>query len=510
VSVLLQQLLADPELGLELIAGGSGVTRRGPIRWAHISEIPDPTPWLSGGEVLLTTGLGVKNDPRLQRALVTGLDRRGCTAIGFGVGVWLDEVPSALAAEADARGFPLFTVPYEVPFIAVTKYVARRVFEAHHAGLRRALDLHRRVLAAVTSGGGLQEVLRVTVSSLGNADAVVFDPFGQLLARAGTSAQRIDPSALWRALPAARSRPTSVNAGGRVATFAPIRVGGDVAGTMVLVSDDEPDEAQQLLAEQGVAAASVELSRGMSARRARRTRVSELLHDALEGRASRQRLGHRLEQLGIDPAGGYHVLAVAAETAKVTAVCGLLEDTVVAGAHVAVGMANGVVHALVQPPDAELGNALVDVARARSLPVLRVGRSRVQRDVDGLSAGLRESAAAARRPGSGVLDVTDLGVPGLLAGIGSDVAAEAFITQVLGPVLDHDGDEAGSLIETLRAYLRHGCRPGPAATELRVHRHTLSYRLDRIRQLTDRDPRAGAHLLSYGLALELLDQQSAP
>jgi purine catabolism regulator len=29
----------------------------------HISEIPDPTPWLEGGEILLTTGLGIKDSP---------------------------------------------------------------------------------------------------------------------------------------------------------------------------------------------------------------------------------------------------------------------------------------------------------------------------------------------------------------------------------------------------------------------------------------------------------------
>ena len=60
------------------------------------------------------------------------------------------------------------------------------------------------------------------------------------------------------------------------------------------------------------------------------------------------------------------------------------------------------------------------------------------------------------------------------------------------------------MIASLRAYLEHGCRPGPAAAELRIHRHTLAYRLDRITALTGRDPRDGAHLVSYGVALELL------
>src|SRR5690606_12028759 len=113
------------------------------------------TPWLEGDEILLTTGLGVKGRPDLQRALIAGLDRRGCAAVGFGVGISVDRVPEAMVAEADARAMPLFVVPYEVPFIAVTKYVSSRVFASHYAGLRRALDLHRRMLRVVTSSGGL-------------------------------------------------------------------------------------------------------------------------------------------------------------------------------------------------------------------------------------------------------------------------------------------------------------------------------------------------------------------
>jgi purine catabolism regulator len=90
----------------------------------------------------------------------------------------------------------------------------------------------------------------------------------------------------------------------------------------------------------------------------------------------------------------------------------------------------------------------------------------------------------------------------VLAGISDDLAAEAFVRQTLGPVLDSE-----LLLGTLRAFLRHGCRPGPAAAELCVHRHTLAYRLDRIRDLCGHDPRDGTHLLEYGLALELHDRR---
>jgi purine catabolism regulator len=509
VSVHLEQLLAEPEFGLELVAGANGVATRGPIRWAHISEIPDPTPWLEGGELLLTTGLGVKDSPRQQRSLIAGLQRRGCVAVGFGVGIWRDQIPTAMVTEAEQRALPLFTVPYRVPFIAITKYVSSQVFAAHYAGLRRALDLHRRVLAVVTSSGGLAEVLAETARSVGDVDAVIFDSFGHVLASAGDTGRLVDHAALWRALPSVRSR-TQTMVAGHVANVLPLRASDDVQAVMVVASGEPLDEARELLVQQGAAAATVELSRGLSVRKARRTSVAELLDDVMEGRASRQRLAHRLEQLGVDPSARYHVITILADDPRRASVlAGMLEDMAMTGAHAAVAADDSVIHAIVQPADAALGATLVAAARARGLPPPRVGRSRQQHDVDTLAVALRESTVAAERSGGGLLDVRDLGVEGLLAGVASDASADAFVTQMLGPVLAHDPEGDGALVASLRAYLRHGCRPGPAADELRVHRHTLAYRLDRVAQLTGRDPRSGEHLLPYGIALELLAQRDA-
>jgi purine catabolism regulator len=413
-----------------------------------------------------------------------------------------------MLAEADHRALPLFTVPYRVPFIALTKYVSSQVFAAHYGGLRRALDLHRRVLAVVTSSGGLTEVLEETVRSVGDVDAVIFDSFGHVLAGAGDTGQPLDHDTLWRALPVVRHGRTQTMVGGQLVGVTPLRAADDVHAVMVVASGRPLDEAGELLVGQGAAAASVVLSRELSVRRAQRAAVAELLDDVLEGRTSRQRLAHRLEQFGVDPSGDYHVLTVLpGEPRHASVLAGMLEDMAVTGVTAAAGATGGMIHAIVQPGDAVLGATLVGAARARGLPPPRIGRSRRRHTVDALAIALREAIAAAERCDGGLLDVRDLGVRGLLAGVAGDAAADAFVTQMLGPVLAHDPDGAGTLVASLRAYLRHGCRPGPAAEDLRIHRHTLAYRLDRVAQLTGRDPRSGEHIVPYGVALELLAQR---
>ena len=53
------------DCGLELVAGEEGA--EGPVRWVHISEHEDPTPWLSGGELLLTTGYNLGTPAKQRR-----------------------------------------------------------------------------------------------------------------------------------------------------------------------------------------------------------------------------------------------------------------------------------------------------------------------------------------------------------------------------------------------------------------------------------------------------------
>src|SRR6188768_3421295 len=106
------------ELELEIAAGEAGLDRA--VRWVHISELLDPTPWLSGGELLLTTGMGL-TDADTQRAFVARLVQHGLGGLGFGTGLGHDEVPAAIVEEAERLEFPLFEVPFEMPFIAITE-----------------------------------------------------------------------------------------------------------------------------------------------------------------------------------------------------------------------------------------------------------------------------------------------------------------------------------------------------------------------------------------------------
>src|SRR5579871_6108530 len=109
---------------LELASGERAAST--PIRWVHVSELTDPTPWLSGGELLLTTGMALL-DADTQRAYVRRLVEHHIAGLGFGTGFAHEALPAALLDEASALEFPLFAVPYEMPFIALTERAFSRL-----------------------------------------------------------------------------------------------------------------------------------------------------------------------------------------------------------------------------------------------------------------------------------------------------------------------------------------------------------------------------------------------
>lgn len=507
------ELLADPSLGLELVAGQSGLDRRGPIRWAHISDTPDPTPWLEGGELLLTTGLGVRDSPQLQERLIAGLAARGVVAVGFGTGVSLDDVPPAMAAACDEHGLPLITVPYEVPFLAVTRRVSRHMFEEHFATLRSAITLHRQVLAAVVSGHGIAAVLTTVGRAMPAAALVAFDFAGAELGRhdPGGRLAGLDLDHLWKQVAVDGGGADGGLPDGQAVTSGPVRVGDELDAVVAVVTDQPLLEHESLLFEQGLAGVSLELSRRRSVREAQRTRVDELLEEAAAGRSTSGLITRALRRLGVTPPAAYRVLTVARPTGVGEAHLSMVvEDALLPLGRPVVGHLDGALYALVPADDTrpDAAERIVAAMASRGWPSPRVGRSRVKTDLDALRAAMREAHVAVTLDDSAAVhDVDQLGLPGLLAGIRDDLGATDFVTQVLGPVIEHDARESGRLVATLRAYLAHGCRPGPAAAELCVHRHTLSYRLDRVRELTGRDPRAGEHLLEFGLALELHARQ---
>src|SRR3990170_924568 len=165
-------------MGLELASGEDASDS--PVRWVHITELPDPTPWLSGGELILTTGLQLKSEKR-QREFARRLDGHHLAGLGFGTGFEHESLPEPLVAEARSLGFPVFEVPYELPFIAITEKAFTRLVNEQYEMLQRGIGIHKRLERLVLEERGLDELVGALSAAIGG-NVMVLDGRGDALA----------------------------------------------------------------------------------------------------------------------------------------------------------------------------------------------------------------------------------------------------------------------------------------------------------------------------------------
>jgi PucR family transcriptional regulator, purine catabolism regulatory protein len=134
-------LLRSPALQLRLIAGEPGTSRR--VAWAHVSELEDPTPWLFGSEMIMTTGIAIPSDAERQRAYLERLDDAGVACLALSEQLFVPPLTEAFLSAAGERGFAVVEVPLAVPFMAISQEVAAAVQgdtgqrSTRNCGLRR-------------------------------------------------------------------------------------------------------------------------------------------------------------------------------------------------------------------------------------------------------------------------------------------------------------------------------------------------------------------------------------
>src|SRR5437588_4733429 len=160
------------ELGLELAAGQESAAAN--VRWVHSTELPDPTPWLRGGELLLTTGIQL-TEPKVQRDLIERLADHRIAGLGFGTGFAHRRLPAALLTAARKRDFPVFEVPYELPFIAITERAFAQLVNERYEMLQR--NMAGDVLAEALTGHLYPEELQARLRPFGIGEQIAVIAF---------------------------------------------------------------------------------------------------------------------------------------------------------------------------------------------------------------------------------------------------------------------------------------------------------------------------------------------
>lgn len=480
-------LLARPDLGLVLV-----VPREVPdvqVRFAHAIELEDPSPWLSGGELVLTTGLRMSRTRAEQVAYVERLAAVEVAALAFGVGVRFDTIPTMIRETCERVGLPLVQVPLPTPFIALAQAVSDRLAEQHNERNQRAVRFQEDMTRAALHDGtrGLVEVLARELA----CTAMVIDNHLMLLEQSATAPGTLDRIQREISVVADRPGPTSLSVLGDHGALQIHRLGGKSAsrGWLAVATAGPLSAADRMLLIQAASMITLQLERPRELAEAHRrlgTTVLELLFDSDESEPDPTLVEH-LVHFGFVPGELVRVLLIVPERNEDLPL-ELILERLAAGPwpHVVTPTKDGVV-ALVRSDDA--GGVVDEVLRAlqhAQLHGVRVGVSGPvrQRSVNAARAAARQAASSARWRRESVGWYERLSLEAILADSAVRSRIRMLSESPLGSLLDEGSAQHRTLARSLEAFLRHNGSWETASRALGIHRHTLRSHMAKVEKLT--------------------------
>lgn len=478
MGVTVREVSAQPHLLMDLVAGAAGLDNT--VTWAHSSDLPDPSGWLTGGEMVMKNGRTLPREAAAQVAFVGSLVTAGASALVIGLDQRTPRLTQPMIEHADTLRFPVLRVPFSMPFALIGRAVAEQavrgdtteiartariygligdaVARGHPAQflakLRQELDCPVFVIDSETAANVLpgtpplppasRSTLRTALErNRGHGPAVLRAPETDDTELAAITVPYEEPTLLVVRHP--RGRHLDMPLLQHAATVTAVEVSyaslrqdhqrelGTELLTQLLESTLTGEAAERDLAAQGIEAAH-----------------ARLLATSHPGDGSQRRLHHRLTRRGI-----HHVLARRRDTLFVLVSTAGPKPTM------------DIVHS-------QLG----DEASLGISDLLRSG----SRTPDAAREALW-ALAASKRTGSPVY----YGSASALPAIRDPNQAQALVDRVLGPVIEHDNGTGGELLHSLATFL--SCRRSwvRTAEALHLHRQTVIYRMRQVEQLTGRD-----------------------
>ncbi|OII64453.1 PucR family transcriptional regulator [Streptomyces sp. CC53] len=468
-----------------------------PVRWAHVSELADPVPYMEGGELLLTTAmtLDAENGEAMRR-YVRRLAGAGVVGVGFAVGVNYDALPQALLDAALEEDLPLLEVPRRTPFLAISKAVSAALAADQYRAVTAGFEAQRELTRAALAEGPDAVVARLAAHVDGWA--ALYDASGAVVAAAPD----------WAARRAARLAPDVQRLRERAAPATAVVGGTDdrvelqslgtgrrVRGALAVGTGAPLGTAERYAVHSAIALLTLTTERSRSLQAAEQRLGAAVLRMLLAGQPDHARTvagelyGGLLDapfrlvvaEAGSDPDPSAEpslaILGDTLETAAARAGEAVLavpegDDRLVVlaadgGAVVAACEAYG-------EKDAEEAGAFLGLS-APTGPIAAAGAYKQA----------EQALSVARRRGRTLVENEELAAGSLLPLLADD-AVRAFADGMLRALYEHDATGRGDLVASLRAWLsRHG-QWDAAAADLGVHRHTLRYRMRRVEEILGR------------------------
>jgi purine catabolism regulator len=485
-ALTVEDLVRSPALQMRVIAGARGLNRR--VAWAHVSELEDPSPWLTGAELIMTTGIGVPREAAAQVAYIDRLDSGGVSALAVSAQLHVPPLTNDMVAAANERGFPIVEVPLSVPFIAI----AQEVSAAVQADSLQRLNAQLQVFGAVrwmTADGLSEAEVFNRLERLSGYALYLCTASGRPL----LSEVPVPPTEIAAMMPTSPEAPPSIPGGYAL----PVPSPGGSAGFLVAIERPDANPAGLAAVQHIATVAALQLTMRRQREEQLRREGAETLADLLQGTLVGPAQARRLQRFGFPSHRPLQLL-----------VCRTASSTI---SDIAIIRALGTAEVpyLLLQSQTEVFLATPSVVTVRSalesISSLRTGASRPFALDGSFEIARREAMWSASRAYDSRSRFVAFGEESSGRWLVDDASSlRALVDHVLGSVLAYDETHDSDLIPTLRQWLDCDRSNSLVASAMLIHTNTVAYRLSRFEVIAERDLNSTSDLTEVWLAMQAL------
>jgi Regulator of polyketide synthase expression len=130
MSVSVKDILKLDSLKKIKLVGGEAGLEKG-IEWIYVAEcFENPLEgikWLQGGEIIFITGVGIKDNIKILLELIKGISEKNGAGLIVNIGPYIKSIPEEAIKLADELEVPLFTLPWEVKLVEVSREISNAI-----------------------------------------------------------------------------------------------------------------------------------------------------------------------------------------------------------------------------------------------------------------------------------------------------------------------------------------------------------------------------------------------
>ncbi|MDI6600667.1 MAG: PucR family transcriptional regulator ligand-binding domain-containing protein [Thermoanaerobacteraceae bacterium] len=516
--------------GSKLIAGKNGLERN--VTCIDVIEVPDVTGWIKEGGFYITAGYAYRDSKEKLRQLISYLIKAKASGLGIKLGRYIDELPWDIIEMANNADFTIINLKTKAPYADIINSVLTKIVHDQSELLNNILRVHEKLTEAVLTDDStstflekLSHLIDIPVILLDEDLNIVFNKSDKIISNDlnGIVLNHI-------------TCPNKDRTGiyedqyyqSKVYVVTPLSVKGDIRGYLVIISDKNMQLINTMTAEMTATVIAIQYLKQDLIEENNRRIEGNFLYDLLTGNFVDESLViERAKRLGWDVYRKYFSMVIVTyqrnyntgpekkgcnvnerifkEINEIIEPLGniktaLFSDYIIAfcsgGLYEKASMISGRIEEIIKQKFSKIE---FTIGIGRPVENLLIVSSSYREAMESIKIG-------ERMWGRGKIYLfDDVGVYKILAKLTNDADSKKYVISKLGPLIEYDKKYKSQLIPTFKEFLDSQMNIKKTADKLYIHRNTLIYRIDKIKELLGTELNDDKEIFGYHMALKLMD-----